>query len=219
MKIWQRITPIIAVMLLLVSCSSSQVSGNGKSVTKSRQVNSFNEIKISGAYKVVITQGNIQSVKVTTDSNIEPLVITDVKGDTLRIHNKKGVGFSLSRPVLVQIAVRKLKRLMVSGANQIIASNLNGDKLQVDTNGSIQGSFTGKVSKLNVQVSGSGKIDASKLVAEDVRVRLTGSGQIKVNATDSLNSRITGSGTIMYSGNPNDVDQTIVGSGKLERMK
>lgn len=219
MKIWQRITFIIAAMLLLASCSSSQVSGNGKSVTKSRQVNSFNEIKISGAYKVVITQGNIQSVKVTTDSNIEPLVIIDVKGDTLRIHNKKGVGFSLNRPVLVEIAVRKLKRLTISGANQIIASNLNGDKLQVDTNGSIQGSLAGKVNKLNVQVSGSGKIDASKLVAEDVNVRLTGSGQIKVNATDSLNSKITGSGTIAYSGNPNDVDQTIVGSGKLERMK
>ncbi|MCB1827147.1 MAG: DUF2807 domain-containing protein [Coxiellaceae bacterium] len=219
MKIWQKITFIFAAAILMVSCSSDNVSGNGKSVTKSRQVASFTKVQVSGAYRIVIHQASASSVKITTDSNIEPLVVTNVKGDTLRIHNKKGVGFSLNRPVLVELSVKELKQLSLSGANEIVATGLNDDKLDMNTNGSAQGSVAGKIDKFKLQVSGSATIDASQLVSKKVSVRLTGSGQVKVNATDSLESHITGSGTVIYSGDPSDVNQTIVGSGKLERVK
>jgi hypothetical protein len=220
MKIWRWSALVFtAVLLLLTGCGSSQVTGNGKTATKMRVVQRFDEIAISGAYKVEVTQGNSESIKITTDSNIIPLVITKVEDGKLSIHNKKGVSFSLTRPVLIQIVIRKLKQINVSGSNELIVANLNLGSLAVNTNGSVQAALSGRAGKLSMQISGSGSVNAGQLVAKVVKVRMMGSGEIVVNATHVLDTKITGSGTVKYSGNPDDVDQSIIGNGTLERIK
>lgn len=44
---------------------------------------------------------------------------------------------------------------------------------------------------------------------------LSGSGTIHVTATKSLDASVPGSGTIIYSGNPQDVTKSITGSGAI----
>lgn len=44
---------------------------------------------------------------------------------------------------------------------------------------------------------------------------LSGSGTIHVTATKSLDASAPGSGTIIYSGNPQDVTKSITGSGAI----
>lgn len=219
MKVCYRIVALVVAVLFLVSCSSGQVNGNGKVVTKTRQVSSFNKVQISGAYNVRIVQGTVDSLKITTDSNIEPLVMTNVDGGTLIVRNKKGVTFNVKQPVTIQIVVKQIKQISASGMNQLMVTQLNGKKLLLDTTGAIRASLMGKIGKFVMNISGSGNVNASKLVSNNVKVRLTGSGQVKVNAVDKLDSTITGSGSVLYAGNPNDIDQSIVGSGKLERIK
>lgn len=219
MKFWHRIALVFAAVILIAGCGSNQVTGNGKSTTKTRAVLDFDKIQISGAYKIEVTQGGSESVKITTDDNIIPLVITDVKNDKLRIHNKSGISFSLTQPVLIQVVVRNLKQITASGANELVISKVSSDSLKVNTNGSIQADLSGQVNKLSMKIAGSGNVNASKLVAKSVQVRMMGSGEIQVNATKKLDTKITGSGTVKYSGNPDDVDQSIIGSGTLERVK
>lgn len=219
MKIWHRITLILAAVILLAGCGSNQVSGNGKVVTKTRTIENFNKIAIRGAYQVVVTQGNQDSLKITTDSNIVPLVMTKVKDKQLSIYNRKGISFSLTKPVMVQLIVKNLEEVTASGANALVISSFSGNGLKIDTSGSINAILAGKVRNLSMQISGSGKINATKLVAKNVNIRLIGSGQVMVHATDKLDTKITGSGSIMYSGNPDNVGQSIIGSGTLKRVK
>ncbi len=219
MKMLYRIGVLLAGFMLLVACSSNKVTGNGKIVTKSRVVAVFNHIKLSGAYRLKIIVGAKQSLRITSDSNIVPLVITRVKNGLLIIRNKPGVAIKVSKPVLIRIVVQKLTGISASGVNQIKASRISSDKFKLKSSGAVQANLSGTANKVSVVISGSGNVNADRLVAKDVKVRLTGSGHILINASKKLDTKITGSGSIVYTGNPSDVDQTITGSGKIERLR
>ena len=53
------------------------------------------------------------------------------------------------------------------------------------------------------------------LVADDVDAVLSGSGNMFVTATKSLDASIPGSGSIAYEGNPPHVTKSVTGSGAI----
>ena len=55
----------------------------------------------------------------------------------------------------------------------------------------------------------------TRLVANDVKALVSGSGSIFVTATTSLDASVSGSGAILYAGNPQDVTQNVTGSGAI----
>jgi len=219
MKLFYRIGVVLLSLMLLASCSSSKVTGNGKITTKTRDVPAFSQIKVSGAYRLLVMVGGSRSVRVTTDSNILPLVMTTVKDGLLTIANQKGRTFKVSKLVTVRVVVPTLTKITASGMNRIMATRITGGDFTFSTSGSVQAKLTGKASKVSLDISGAGNIDAKSLTAQDVDVALTGSGNILVNATKKLDTKITGNGNIKYVGDPSKVDQTIMGSGKIERLK
>jgi hypothetical protein len=219
MKLFYRIGVVLLAVMLLASCSSSKVTGNGKITTKTRDVPAFSQINVSGAYRLLVMVGAPRSVRVTTDSNILPLVMTTVKDGLLTIANQKGKTFKVSKLVTIRVVVPTLTKITASGMNRIIATRIAGDDFTFLTSGSVQARLTGKATKVSLEVSGAGNIDAHNLTAQDVNVQLTGSGNILVNATKTLDTKITGNGNIKYVGDPDKVDQTIMGSGKIERLK
>jgi hypothetical protein len=218
MRFYHRWIVVAVALLAMVACSSNQVTGNGKTITKARQLAAFEQVKINGFYKVDITQGDQQSVTVTTDSNIEPFVMTQVQGKVLTIYNKSGTKFKVQKPVLIQIIVKRMNHITASGANQITASNLNGDDLSVNIAGSNDLVLSGVMSHLAVEASGVCHLSAGDLNTLDVDIHTKGSCQVTVHAKRKLVSNITGNGDISYKGNPMDIEETIVGSGRLTHI-
>jgi hypothetical protein len=49
-----------------------------------------------------------------------------------------------------------------------------------------------------------------------VAVSIAGSGDARVNATESIDARVAGSGDVTYSGHPHDVNRRVSGSGSIE---
>jgi len=74
--------------------------------------------------------------------------------------------------------------------------------------------FIGTSDELNAKTTGSGKMLLSDLVTKDVICTVSGSGNMYVNAVNSLKVIITGSGDIVYTGTP-AVDIQTSGSGRL----
>ena len=64
-------------------------------------------------------------------------------------------------------------------------------------------------------MGGSGTVQFTRLVANDVKALVSGSGSIFVTATTSLDASVSGSGAILYAGNPQDVTQNVTGSGAI----
>jgi hypothetical protein len=72
----------------------------------------------------------------------------------------------------------------------------------VTINGSGKAKLNGKVKGQEVNLSGSSKYDAKYLETEVTIIDLSGSGDITVWATDTLDLSISGSGSIDYYGTP-----------------
>lgn len=88
--------------------------------------------------------------------------------------------------------------------------------LGIAGSGKIQGQ--GNTPFVKANVSGSGKVSASNLIAEKCEVRISGSGDVEINVKDQLTSKISGSGSIRYKGEPGQVNNHSSGSGSVKKM-
>jgi len=111
--------------------------------------------------------------------------------------------------------VRFLDGLRLQGAGNIAVTGINSRTLTVALAGSGNIDVAGTTTKLDVRISGQGNTMLRQLIARDAKAALGGHGSIMLTATHSLTARVSGSGTILYSGNPPHVNQKVTGSGTI----
>ena len=90
----------------------------------------------------------------------------------------------------------------------------DGIKLNAILSGSGRIDLSGEAVKVDYTLNSSGRIDALNLVSFDAIASSSGSGKIFVWATDFLEATISGSGDIIYRGDPR-LSFRITGSGSL----
>lgn len=240
-----RFMPLLCISLLSVviasgcivvdlnGCGKETVTGSGEIATEERQVAEFKTIKLKGIGRVVITRGEQHSVTIQTDENILPLIETNVQNDELIISHQN---YNLRPTTLdLNITVASLKGIAISGSGEVIGKNrfvsddfyanisgagdmaLELDVVDLETKISGSGSMnlSGKANRYDAKISGSGKINAFDMHTESVSLKVSGSGNCKVNATETLYARISGSGDVFYKGHPR-ITSKISGSGSLE---
>ena len=98
-------------------------------------------------------------------------------------------------------------------SNCIVRSNT----ASISGSGNIIFEKNGSADSFSISVSGSGKIKAPDLKVKDVEVKVSGSGNSTVYATENLDVRVSGSGDVYYKGKPN-VNSTVSGSGSVRQI-
>ncbi len=188
--------------------------GSGVAATQARDVAAFDSVELAGSNNVVIRVGEEQSVVVKADDNLLDRVTTEVQSGNLVIANTPG-SFTTKSPMSVEVAVPTLNALTLGGSGNIVVDDIQADSLEVTLPGSGTLTGSGAATRLDVTVSGSGTVQFTRLVANDVRAVVSGSGSIVVTATETLDASVPGSGAILYAGNPQDVTQSVTGSGAI----
>lgn len=209
----------LAVALLYQSdvfggSSNSTNEGSGVPATQVRNVAAFNSIELAGSNKLVIRIGEKQSVVVRADNNLLDRVTTEVRSGKLVIANTPG-SFTPKSPMSVEANVPTLNALTLTGSGNIVVNDIEAESLEVSLPGSGTLTGSGTVTRLDVTVSGSGTMQFPRLVANDVRAVVSGSGSIVITATESLDASVSGSGAILYAGNPQDVTKSVTGTGAI----
>ncbi len=74
---------------------------------------------------------------------------------------------------------------------------------------------SGAVESVDVLAQGVGTTALFDLASESAKVWLSGVGTVEVNATQSLFARVSGVGTVFYSGNPAEIDVQVEGFGSV----
>ena len=223
------------IVVDLNGCSKETVKGSGEVVAEERQLSEFKTIKLKGVGRVILTQGSTHFINIETDDNIMPLIETEVQNDQLVISQGN---YNLRPTKLVfNITVAHLKGIAISGAGDVIgksrfaaddfAAKISGSgdmdleldvaNLETAISGSGSMNLTGRADRHDAQISGSGKINAFDMQARNVSLKISGSGDCKVNATEILHTRISGSGDVFYKGHPR-ISSKISGSGSLENQ-
>lgn len=230
------ITAFLATGCIIVppsGCSGEAVQGSGTVISEDRHVSTFNKIRLKGKGNVILTKTDVQSVEIVTDDNIMALIETTVSGNELIISYKKDNIKPTTLDFLITVA--DLNGVSISGSGDItgksrfvsdnfyadisgsgdISVELEVDSLESEITGSGSISFFGTTETHRASITGSGDIDAFDMDAKNVSIKISGSGDCKVNAAETLTAKISGSGDVYYKGHP-QVNTSISGSGSIK---
>lgn len=191
-------------------------SGNGNVQTEARSIAAVQNVEISGPLRVDLAVGGNPSLSVSADSNLLPMIRTEVRGDTLRIWIEGSI--SSSRELAVQMALPQVTRLGLNGSGRVAVRDLNQQPLTVNKNGSGALQLSGSVQRFEIQHNGSGSINASALKSGTTRISMNGSGRVELGQVngDSLSVSVNGSGGVSgATGQVNSVNAVTYGSGGI----
>jgi hypothetical protein len=102
------------------------------------------------------------------------------------------------------------------GSGSISANGLAARAFGLTISGSSAATLKGTAESFDLSVFGSGDVQAGELIAKQVNVNVSGSADAVVQATQSLNASVTGSGDVTYFGNPANVQRNVTGTGAVK---
>ena len=210
------------------------VKASGKVIKKEYEVSSFSKIDIAGIFDVVLMQGNEEKVVFEADDNIQEFFEAKNKGETLYLDFVGNIKDKQTNTVYVTF--KALEKLSFSGVGDIrTEGNVKLSSLECQVSGvgdvnlemeceNLDVNFTGvgdirlkgNGNKANYQWSGVGDLNADNLKAKDVVLELSGVGDAKLNASESLDVKLTGLGDVRYSGSPKSTKLNTSGLGDIK---
>jgi len=215
----------IRSLSLLIACAMfagcnfvSGVAGSGKIITEKRNVSGFDSIDFSGSGKLEIDQNGDESLSITADDNLLPLLTSEVKGTRLVLNVRSDSRVRPSQRIVYKIGVNKLNEVACAGDTSAVLRSIHGDTLKLEISGSGDITADGSSDRQEVSIAGSGKYSGGALKSKSVSINITGSGDAVVAASEKLEVNVAGSGSIKYIGEPK-ITQNIMGSGTIAQQK
>lgn len=202
-----------------------------------REVGDFTGIRAGDALKIIISQSDLSTVKVDAPVDIQSAVKTEVKDGILSISTEGNI--KDEQNITVLITVKSLNSLENSGVadikseNKLICENLtiisqgvgninldlDAKEIKSIISGAGHITLKGTAQVLDAIISGAGGLKATDLETTKVIANVSGAGDAKVNAVQSLNADVSGAGSVIYKGNPVDRVVNISGVGSVRESK
>lgn len=237
MKTIVSVLSIAVLALGIQSCSFKSIKGNGVIVEKEISISDYNEIDFGGGSANIVYEQKSEAspyLKIEIDDNLFPLLKISSENGTLRIEQEKGANI---KPTKYNVTTNStgLANIGISGSAKVHlkgkletenldfrlsgSGNLTADEIVCQTMKSrVSGSggltLSGKAVSIENVITGSGKVHAENMQAENAICTVSGSGDFWVNAEKTLKVKVSGSGNVRYKGDP-QVEKSISGSGKV----
>jgi len=216
---------------------SGGIIGSGNVISQTYDLSGFDKIEIGAGGDLFVTQGDEYSVVVEAEDNLFEHLEVEVGGDELSVDTKEFIYLKNTKPIKVFVTLPKVEKLIVEGSGSVESETLlRGEELSLVIRGS--GSFDVEVDVVELasgidgsgeilvrgdaeshvaSIAGSGTISSFDLITENARVRIAGSGDVMVFASEELDVSITGSGDVLYKGDAS-VSQRVEGSGGVRKI-
>ena len=217
------IVPVIAAALTL-TCGgghptrpSPTVVGSGTLATESWPVSGFSAISISGAGRLVIERAGHESLQVTAEDNILPLLAAEVHGGRLVIGPRPHTSLQTTREILYRLTVRDVSDIEASGAAWVEARDLDTDRLRLAFSGASVARLAGIADSQRADLSGASRLIADGLQSRQVVANVSGTSYALVRVTDWLAASASGMSTVEYIGDP-ELSLDVSGSSVVRRL-
>lgn len=207
----------VVSVLALSACDIDVLGerGSGNRVTESRAVGNFDEIVLFGSGEVVVDVNGSETLTITAEDNILPLLTTEVHDSRLELGTRSSISPTVA--IVYTISAAALNGVSIDGSGNITTIGINADSFDAEISGSGVIGVAGTTRALAVDISGSGRYDGEDLVASIATVKVSGSGGAVVNVTEDLDAEVSGSGNVEYIGDPN-LRSSISGSGDISQL-
>ncbi len=175
MKTTGLLFPGLMLLTFTFNNVEAQSKGNENVTTQERQVSSFDAIKVSSAINLVIKQGNMQSVSVMTDENLQSHIIVKVTNGTLNLSCEK-----IQNPTAMEVYVTAVKiyKIEASGASKVTGETpFKSDNFRLKTSGSAQVLLDIETGTFQNETSGAAS-NTLTLAAKTATTEISGAGNI-----------------------------------------
>lgn len=235
MKNLKYLTLAILLTAFVSSCSKNYPHMNGgKTIRSDRNIDSnYTGLSAEGAFDITFVDNQDYSIRITCPENKLQYITTTINNGELYITEQRN-NVSSNNSIKVYVNKNVLNRLRNEGSGNIVgelaktesfylenhgSGDINvavsaNDLVSVLINGSGDVSLNGDSDDLNIDISGSGNVDAFGLAAIHAYVKIDGSGDAEVKVSESLQVDINGSGDVIYMGDPS-LQVSINGSGSV----
>ncbi|MEI7596105.1 MAG: head GIN domain-containing protein [Bacteroidota bacterium] len=215
---------ILSLLILLALCVSisscidlNSISGKGPVTKENKNLDQFSKIDISGAFEVTYVKSDSFKICIETNENLQKIISVKLENELLKIGTTKSIrNFD---KLALTICCPTLKSINLSGANDLkCTDSLICEKLIIDMSGASDINLLGKSMVLEIELSGTGTVNAKHFPSNDIKVDLSGAANAIVFPVNSLNAEISGAGSIKYLGNPKSIKQDVSGTGSIEKI-
>ncbi|MDZ4752668.1 MAG: head GIN domain-containing protein [Flavobacteriales bacterium] len=231
---------LIFSILILFSCSGPCIQGEGNLLDSTRKLKEFNGVNLDFPATLVIHHTDNEherSINLLAQSNVAEVLSTDIVDGVLVIKSNKCMG--KYTPITLDLYTDlPLNQIALNGSGEIVgkdelvlenssislsgSGNIdvkgNANQLKISLNGSGTILIGGSATDLDLHLNGSGDIRALDLQAKRVKIENSGSGDVNVYATEELGFSLSGSGNLMYRGNPRITKEKKSGSGDVNKL-
>jgi hypothetical protein len=183
-----------------------KIEGSGVIITKTVNIQPFDQLDVSGIFSLKLSQGSNEEVKIEADDNLQELFEVKNEGSTLIITMNKDKNFKSKKKLRVYITFKKLKTLdlktigdVTSGeslsfddvkiGNKSIGSvdlKLTAQSINLNNKSVGDLSLTGKAQNAIIKNNSVGSIDARNFIVQSMDIDNNGIGSAEVNAEKEI---------------------------------
>lgn len=237
---------LLLTSLMTPGCTFPEVMGGKRIIpsetiiSETREASGFSGVDMGTFGKVILSQGEVESVTVSGSDNLVALVETNVRNGILHIEPKeefyltpsdKGSGLTfiiegreIDSVTISGIGELEMERLTapeltvtVNGGGNVLIRHLITDDLTIVLSGLGNVTISGEAKQANITLSGAGDVNSPDLKIQTANVELSGMGGAKLWVTDQLTGEISGAGGVSYHGGPR-IDVKTTGLGEFKAL-
>lgn len=172
----------------------------GPETSETRALGTFHAIAVGVPAIATFTVAATPSVRISTQANVLPIVVTQIENGTLKIGIHGAV--QLQAPIRVDIAGPSPDAIAISGTGQLTAPELSGRALALNLSGNAQMQIGGHIDHVSVNVAGTGTVDTSAIHARSIDADVSGTATMRAFASESARLKVSGVGNIHIAGQP-----------------
>ena len=223
----KKVLFLMMSVLALTSCKvdlkgwdTNLIEESGKVITKEYKLKPFEEVPMGcvGAVEIIQDEKKSGTVELTAPENYIELYKFENNGDELEINFAKQHVNIHTQNVKIKVYTNDLLALKNSGASSIKMDSLDTDKIDIVNSGVGSITIGGLADNVKLQNSGVGSINAEKLKALNVKANVSGVGSITCYASEKIEGRVSGVGSLKYAGSPKHKDTKRTGVGSIGEM-
>ena len=158
---------------------NSGVRGSGIVKTERREANEFSSISSKSVGRVTVQQTGKESLKITAEDNILPLLESRVADNVLYLTTSKNASINATRPIDFVVEVKSLESLNIKGVGTVEVKDIEGKRLSISLDGVGSMAISGSVDVLELTLEGVGSFHGEELKTKQATVRNSGMGSEK----------------------------------------
>ncbi|MCK3683762.1 head GIN domain-containing protein [Maribellus sp. YY47] len=225
MKQKTLILSLFILSIVMNSCMFSlSIKGNGNVVEETRQLNDFDEVKVTRGMNAFISIGDDFKVVVKADENLLEYIETELEGDMLIVRSTANIRNAKSKAVYITLP--EIESLKSTAGSNIYSENvlevgdielsasaganlklrLNADAVNASASAGSNIFLEGKANSLNATASSGSNIKAGDLNCKQGELKVSSGANVWAATSKSLTAKASSGGNIFYAGEPSETD-------------